>query len=83
MLFSAIAFEGKIIIISLFAAAGLTALVIYLPTALIQEVTRSENEVLPEWMGTVRERRNRLRIIIAVLGGLAIGLLIIVMLGGE
>jgi hypothetical protein len=58
------------------AVLALVALVIYLPGAIIREVTQAENTPLPPWMGTVRARRARLRVILALLGGLAIAFLI-------
>jgi len=64
--------ETKIVIMTLVAFAVLIAFVVYLPVALIREATRSEDEVLPEWMGTVKGRRTRLRIVFGILGSFAI-----------
>lgn len=72
MLFGAHPLEGKIIVLGILALGALAALIIYLPIALIREAARSQNEELPEWMGSVRGRRNRLRIIFGLLGVLAI-----------
>ena len=52
--------------------AGLIALIVYLPAAIIREATWAEDETLPSWMGTVRGRRMRLRLVLAVLGSLAL-----------
>ena len=65
--------EGKIVLAAIIAFATLVALIIYLPIAIIKEVTRPKDETLPEWMGTVRGRRARFRVILAVLGLIAIG----------
>ena len=58
------------------AVLALVALVIYLPGAIVREVIQAENTPLPPWMGTVRARRARLRVILVLLGGLAIAVLV-------
>jgi hypothetical protein len=63
--------EGKVILYGGLAVVGIIVLIIYLPVALIREATRAEDDELPEWMGTVRGRRARLRVIFSVLGVLA------------
>lgn len=72
MLFGASYIAGKFILLGLLSLGALAAMIVYLPIALIREAARSENEELPKWMGTVRGRRNRLRIIFGFLGLLAI-----------
>ena len=67
MLIAAVS-ELKIAVIGILCFLGLVALVVYLPIALVHEVTRSEKEVLPEWMGSVRARRARLRVVLFFLG---------------
>lgn len=67
-MFAAMLMEGKVLVATVVAFAGLAALVVYLPVALVREVTRPEGEALPAWMGTVKARRVRMRVVIAVLG---------------
>jgi hypothetical protein len=81
MLYAARASEGNIAFVAILGFLALAALIAYLPKALHREATRSEDEVLPEWMGTVKERRARLRVIFAVLGGLGVGFAAVVMFG--
>jgi len=63
------------------AVAGLVVLVVYLPVAVVREVTRPGDAPLPPWMGTVQARRARLQVVVAVLGGLAIGVVLAAMWG--
>jgi hypothetical protein len=81
MLFAARVTEGRLIFVAVACFAALLVMIVYLPVALIRESTRSEDEVLPGWMGTVRGRRNRLRVVLALLGGLALAVAAVVMLG--
>ncbi len=67
MLLAAVS-ELKIALVGLLCFVALVAMVVYLPIAIIREVTQSEDEVLPEWMGSVRARRARLRFAILILG---------------
>jgi hypothetical protein len=66
--------EGKIIIGAILAFSALAAMIIYLPVAIVREVIQSEDEPLPEWMGTVRGRRARMRVMIGFVGCLAIAI---------
>ncbi|OWK39665.1 hypothetical protein [Fimbriiglobus ruber] len=72
MVLAATLIEGKIIVFGLLAFFGLIALIVYLPVALVREVARRDDEELPDWMGTVRGRRMRLRVVFTILGGLAV-----------
>ena len=47
------------------AFGRLAASLVYLPAAVVREATWDEDEELPGWMGTVRDRR-RLRVALAV-----------------
>ncbi len=69
MLIAAVS-ELKIVVVGILCFAGLAALVIYLPVALVREVTRTDDEVLPSWMGSVRARRTRVRVVVMLLGSL-------------
>jgi hypothetical protein len=53
------------------AVMGLVALVILLPGVMVREAATGDAP-LPAWMGTVRARRARLRVILGVLGAVAI-----------
>jgi hypothetical protein len=68
--------QGKMILVAVLALVALIAAIIYLPIGLVREVTRSEHEVLPEWMGTVKARRKKLRIVIALIGGLSFSIVL-------
>jgi hypothetical protein len=68
---------GKIVVFGILAFVALVAIVIYLPIALIREVSRSEHEALPMWMGTVKGRRARLRVMIAILGVITLAIAVV------
>lgn len=67
MLFAA-QLEAKIVVLTVAATVALVVLVIYLPGTLVREVTRPEGEALPGWMGTVKGRRTRLRVMLTIIG---------------
>lgn len=67
--------SDKLLIGAVLAVVALVALVILLPRVLVREVTAGDAP-LPPWMGTVRARRARLRVILGVLGSLAIAVVV-------
>jgi len=69
----ALAISSKFVIAAVFVVVFVVAMIVFLPGAIVREVTQSENTQLPQWMGTVRARRARLRICLAVLGAIGIG----------
>jgi hypothetical protein len=73
MVFAARVSEAHIVLFAVAAFVALCVMIAYMPIAIIREVNRSPDEVLPEWMGTVQGRRTRLRVVLAVFGTLAIG----------
>ena len=62
--------EVEIALYGLLGFIGLIALALYFPIALVHEITRTNDEVLPSWMGPVRARRTRVRVVVGILGGL-------------
>ena len=67
---------GKISGVAILGILAVIALLIYAPIAIVQELRRSKNEELPEWMGSARGRKLRLAIIFGVLGLIGLGIII-------